>query len=164
MNKRQFISGLRKKLSRLPRKEAEERVAFYSEMIDDRMEEGLSEEEAVKAVGSVDNIAKQIPGAEGADGTKRDLSGWDIALLIIGSPIWAPLLIAALAIYFSLYAVLWSLVITMWAVELPFLIFYYISKYLFVACKHATVFSARLSKNGVALVGKIFRKIRYDED
>lgn len=164
MNKRQFISGLRKKLSRLPRKEAEERLNFYSEMIDDRIEEGLSEEEAVRAVGSVENIAKQIPGAEGADSMKRELSGWDIALLIIGAPLWAPLLIAALAIYFSLYAILWSLVAVLWAVELPFLIFYYISKYLFIACKYTTVFCARLTRGGVALIGKSFRKIRYDED
>lgn len=164
MNKRQFIAGLRKRLSRLPRKEAEERIGFYSEMIDDRMEEGLSEEEAVKAVGSLDNISKQIPGGKGADSVKRELSGWDIALIIIGAPLWAPLLLAALAIYFSLYAVLWSLIIAMWAVELPFLICYYISKYLFVACKAATVATAKLTRDGVALIGKSFRKIRYDED
>lgn len=164
MNKRKFISELRKKLSRLPRKEIEERLSFYSEMIDDHIEEGLSEEEAVRAVGSIENIAKQIPGAKGADSMKRELSGWDIALLIIGAPLWAPLLIAAFVIYFSLYIVLWSLVAVLWAVELPFLIFYYISKYLFVACKYVTIFCARLTRGGVALIGKSFRKIRYDED
>lgn len=164
MNKRQFISGLRKKISCLPKKEAEERLNFYSEMIDDRIEDGLSEEDAVREVGTIENIAKQIPGAKGAESIKRDLGSWDIALIIIGSPLWVPLLIAALAVYFSLYAVLWSLVIAAWAVELPFLICYYISKGLFIACKHFTLFSSKCTKGGVALVGRMFRKIRYDED
>ena len=164
MNKKQFIASLRKKLSRLPRAEADERLNFYSEMIDDRMEEGLSEEEAVKAVGSIDNISKQIPGGEGADSVKRELSGGDIALIILGSPIWAPLLLAALVLYFTMYIVFWALIISLWALELPFFIMEYISKPLFIACKQATLFAARVTKSGVAVIGKAFRKIRYDED
>ena len=60
MNKREFLARLRKELSGLPQSDREERLAFYSEMIDDRMEEGLSEEDAVSAVGSVEEIAAQI--------------------------------------------------------------------------------------------------------
>lgn len=47
MNKQEFLVKLRKGLSGLPKEDIEERLTFYSEMIDDRMEEGLSEEEAV---------------------------------------------------------------------------------------------------------------------
>ena len=43
MNKQEFIALLRKGLSGLPQKELEERLTFYSEMIDDRIEEGLTE-------------------------------------------------------------------------------------------------------------------------
>ncbi|MBR4295688.1 MAG: DUF1700 domain-containing protein, partial [Clostridia bacterium] len=60
MTKLKFIMSLHDKLSGLPQKEIEERLNFYSEMIEDRMEEGLSEEEAVAAIGSVDEIAEQI--------------------------------------------------------------------------------------------------------
>ncbi len=42
MTKQEFIAELRKGLSGLPKKELEERLTFYSEMIDDRMEEGLT--------------------------------------------------------------------------------------------------------------------------
>ena len=49
---------------------------------------------------------------------KRSRSGWEIALLILGFPLWFPLLVAAVAILFSLYIVLWSLVITLWAIEM----------------------------------------------
>lgn len=37
-------------------------------------------------------------------------------LLILGSPLWVPLLIAGCALLFSLYAVLWAVIILLWAV------------------------------------------------
>ena len=45
MNKKEFLSSLNKKLSKFSKQEVKERLVFYSEMIDDRVEEGLSEEE-----------------------------------------------------------------------------------------------------------------------
>ena len=60
MTKTEFVLELTSKLSLLPWEEVEDRISFYVEMIDDRMEDGLSEEEAVAAVGSVDEIAAQI--------------------------------------------------------------------------------------------------------
>ena len=47
MTKQAFLAALGERLVGLPQKDIEERLTFYSEMIDDRMEEGLSEEEAV---------------------------------------------------------------------------------------------------------------------
>lgn len=70
MTKLKFLLTLHEKLSGLPLEEVEERLAFYSEMIEDRMEEGLPEEEAVAAAGDIDAIAAQIAaelsGAESA--------------------------------------------------------------------------------------------------
>ena len=43
MTKLDFLMQLHSKLEKLPQDELEERLNFYSEMIDDRMEEGLSE-------------------------------------------------------------------------------------------------------------------------
>ena len=60
MNKQRFIASLKRRLARLPRREIAERVSFYSEMIDDRMEDGLSEEAAVAAIGPIDTIVMQI--------------------------------------------------------------------------------------------------------
>ena len=60
MTKLQFLLALHDKLASLPQKEVEERLNFYSEMIEDRMEDGLSEEQAVAAVGATDEIAAQI--------------------------------------------------------------------------------------------------------
>ncbi|MBQ2764193.1 MAG: DUF1700 domain-containing protein [Firmicutes bacterium] len=124
MNKQQFLEQLRDCLSGLPQNEMEERLTFYSEMIDDRMEEGLSEEDAVREIGSVDkvfsNIIDEIPLTELVKEKikpKRTLRAWEIVLLLLGAPLWFPLLIAGAAILLSIYAVIWAVVITLWAVD-----------------------------------------------
>lgn len=122
MHKQEFIANLRSKLSGLPSQEVEERLAFYSEMIDDRIEEGLTEQEAVSDIGPIEEIAVQIiadiPLAKIAKERikpKRELKAWEIVLLVLGSPIWFSLAVAAFAVMLSLYAVLWSLIISAWA-------------------------------------------------
>ena len=121
MTKIQFLLALGERLSDLPKEEMEERLRFYSEMIEDRMEEGLSEEEAVAAVGSVEEIGSQI-GADTPIGTlvkgnvsKRKMRPWEIVLLCVGSPIWLSLLIAAFAVIIALYAALWAVIVALWA-------------------------------------------------
>ncbi len=123
MTKLEFIEQMRKGLSGLPQNDIEERLAFYSEMIDDRMEEGLLEEEAVSAVGVVDEIVAQIISeiplvkiAKERIRPKRSLSAWEIVLLVLGSPIWLSLGIAAVAVILSLYISLWAVIISLWAV------------------------------------------------
>lgn len=119
MRKSQFLFSLRDRLDDLTQAEVEERLNFYSEMIDDRMEEGLSEEEAVAAVGAVDRVAAQIleeTPPEKKKAPKRKLKAWEITLLVLGSPVWVPLLIAAAAIAFSVYVSVWSVIVSLWAV------------------------------------------------
>jgi hypothetical protein len=48
------------------------------------------------------------------------LRGFEIALLILGFPLWFPLLAAAIAVGFSVYAALWSVVLSLYAVDLSF--------------------------------------------
>ncbi len=113
MNKQEFLSHLRRGLSGLPQEELEERLTFYSEMIDDRMEEGLSEEEAVRSIGSVESLIGQILLERSEEKPKRrHLKGWEIVLLLLSIPIWAPLLSAV----FSVYTGWWSIVVALWAV------------------------------------------------
>ena len=52
MNKTEFLDALRHALGKLPSYEVEQSIAFYAEMIDDRIEDGMSEQEAVAALGS----------------------------------------------------------------------------------------------------------------
>lgn len=109
MGKQEFLEQLRKGLSGLPPKETEERLSFYSEMIDDRMEEGLSEEEAVAAAGSVEELLAQVTAVPVKTGKgEKHHKPWVILLLVLGSPVWLPLGIAALAVALSLYISLWA--------------------------------------------------------
>ena len=123
MNKQEFLIQLSKGLSALPRDDIEERLIFYSEMIEDRIEEGLSEEEAVSAVGSVGEIVSQVVAdipltriVRERIRPKRCLKVWEIVLLALGSQIWLSIGIAAVAVILSLYASLWSVIISLWAI------------------------------------------------
>ena len=122
MNKQEFLAQLRKGLSGLPQEDIEERLTFYGEMLEDRMEEVFTEEEAVVAIGDVDEIVLQtvaeIPLAKIAKERikpKRRMKAWEIVLLALGSPIWLALGLAA-AVVFALYLALWAVVAALWAV------------------------------------------------
>ena len=128
MKKQEFLDILKKRLSHLPKQELAERLLFYSEMLDDRMEEGLLEEEAVASIGTLDEIVSQAL-AEQPLGKreKRQRKTWETVLLWVGSPIWFALGIAGLAVVFSLavagiavvfsvYVVMWAVIVSLWAV------------------------------------------------
>ena len=162
MNRQQFSRALARRLSNLPRGEIRERLAFYNEMIDDRMEEGLSEEEAVRAIGSIDALA---PVSDATSESKRAcvkekrLSASEIVWMVIGAPIWLPLFLVALAVIGAVYAVLWSLVLAVWAIEAPFFVMGFVSKYLFVFCKNATICSANFTKYSASRLSRAFQAI-----
>ena len=124
MNKEEFASKLRKQLSGMPKQELDERISFYCEMINDRIEDGLSEQEAVNAIGSVESIANQIltdtPLLKLAKEKllpKRKLTTLEIILLVLGAPIWFSILITLFSIGFSIFISLWAIIISLWATE-----------------------------------------------
>lgn len=127
MNKQEFLEKLRKELSGLPREDIEEWLKFYSEMIDDRLEEGILEEDAVVLLGDVSNISANIIAETPVTKivksnlrSARSLKTFEIVLLILGSPVWFSLLIAAFAILICVYVSVWAVIISLWAVEVSF--------------------------------------------
>ena len=127
MKKQDFLLKLKDELLGLPSKEVNDRINFYAEMIDDRIEDGFSEEQAVEQIGTVESVAQQIlveiplsKIVKERITPSRKLKTWEIVLLALGSPIWLALLISAFAVAISLYAVLWSLVVCTWAVFVSF--------------------------------------------
>ena len=124
MNKQEFLAKLRNSLSGLPQEDIEERLTFYSEMLDDRIEEGVSEAEAVAAIGPVDAVAAQILGdtpltklVKEKVKPNRARKAWEIVLLVLGSPIWLSLFLAVCAIILAVYLVVWSVVVVLWSIE-----------------------------------------------
>ncbi len=127
MNKEDFFCALRTKLSGLPQEDLERSLEFYREAIDDRMESGLTEEDAVEDLGPVDEIAEQIlsetplPKLIRAKVTpSRALRAWEILLLVLGCPVWLPLILAAVITGLAVYVVIWSVIISVYAVVLAF--------------------------------------------
>ena len=129
MTKKEFLSALSRGLSGLPRREREERVSFYREMIDDRIEEGMPEPDAVASVGTVEGTVSQILAERPAvvsETPKKSGGGrvWVIVLLVLGFPVWFPLLLSGFAILFSVFvtaaSVTFSLFVALWAVDVAF--------------------------------------------
>jgi len=127
MNKEQFINDLKSRLKYMPDADAGRSVDYYSEMIDDCIEGGMSEEDAVKSMGAVEEIAGQIlaecdepPKKTGKIKSGRKLHTWEITLLAVGSPVWFPIVLALLIVAISVYAVVWAAVCVMYAVFITF--------------------------------------------
>lgn len=123
MKKEEFLNKLRIKLSNLPKEDLDERINFYSEMIDDRIEDGFQEEEAINDIGTLDEVSRQVIAnyplkklIKEKVTPKKKINIATIILLVLGSPIWLSLLIAVIVVLFSLYVVLASLLISLWAV------------------------------------------------
>ena len=124
MTKAQFIDELMYRLEGMPREDAERIRDYCTELIDDRCEEGYTEEAAVEALGSLDDIIKEAreavsPGTLSEKKPKRkmgkSMSPWVIILLIIGSPVWLSLFIVIFAVMISLYVTAWALTTPVYA-------------------------------------------------
>ena len=118
MNKNEFLSELEKRLNGLPKEDINNRIMFYGEMIDDRVDEGKSEEEAIADLGGIDNVVNEIAKdtplfklVKEKVKPKKKMSGLTIALLILGFPLWFPLLITFFVLCFVGYILLWTFVI-----------------------------------------------------
>lgn len=127
MNKQEFLKALKKALHGLPEDDIQKSLDFYNEMIDDRMEDGVLEQEAVAAIGDPQEIAKQIladiPIAKLVRQkikSKHQMSVLEIVLLVLGSPIWLSLIIAVTAVVFAVYVSLWSVIISLYSVAAAF--------------------------------------------
>lgn len=121
MNKQEFLLALRNNLSALPKTQIDEHILFYNEIIDDHIEDGLSEEQAIAQIGLPEQIAKQILADSPIEKIKttkpkRRLKIWEIVVIVLGSPIWVSLLLSALSAVLSLYVGLWCIVIALWSV------------------------------------------------
>ena len=124
MTKEVFLKTLREKLKVLPEEDIEERISFYEEIINDKMDEGKTEEQAVEEIGPVDDVVYEI--VQDTPLTKlvkkkvkpsRKLKGWVIALICIGFPLWFPLALVAFILCLVGYLLIWVLVAVCYAVE-----------------------------------------------
>ena len=146
VNKMQFLRAVREKTVHLPLSEVNRLREYFNEMIDEAMEEGLSEEEAVDRLGTWEEICAQIvefltsepqpieaikeepakepqnPIPEKKPKKRISLPMWAVVLLILTSPVWGAIVlslgIAVFAVIVSLVVIGGALVISLFAVVL----------------------------------------------
>ncbi len=124
MTKNAFLTELHQRLSGLEKEALEQRLAFYDEIIEEYVKGGVPEEEAVAKVGTVDVIVAQvmseIPLTKLVARKMPQKQSWNagkIIALILTFPFWFPCLIVMVTLLFTLYIVLWALVISLFAVD-----------------------------------------------
>ena len=125
MNKSEFLHILRSCLGQLTAEEREQNIAYYEELFSDMLEEGMSEEEAAAHLGDPEQIAWEILAEQPlpllVKSRVRPSGGWtalSITLIVLGSPVSLPLLMAAAAVILSVFVVIWALILSVLAVAL----------------------------------------------
>ncbi|MBO5088943.1 MAG: DUF1700 domain-containing protein [Lachnospiraceae bacterium] len=125
MNKSEFLAALRERLNGVPEEDINKSLDFYGEMIDDRVEDGMSEEEAVGALGSMEEIINQILSEVSLPKLvkekvkpKQALKAWEVVLLVLGAPVWVPIILALCSVVLSCYLVVWVMIISLYALDL----------------------------------------------
>lgn len=126
MTKIEFLDKLQELIQEYPSEETQQSLDYYSEMIDDRMEDGMTEAEVIASLGPVEKIAEQIK-CELPITTlvKHEIKGkrmpvWSIVLLIIGSPLWLSIVVTIAVVVLSLYLTVWLLALAFWICDLSF--------------------------------------------
>ena len=116
MTKADFLRLLERALMQLSEEERRKNLEYYSELLDDMMEEGMTEAEATAKLGSPNQIAQSIlqemPLGKLVSTRMKPKSGWTplaIVLAVVGSPVWVPLLLAGVAVMLAVFVSIWAL-------------------------------------------------------
>ena len=119
--KREYLNQLSSALKPMKRAERKRSIAYFSEVIDDRMEDGSTEEQVVSGMEPVADAASRILAEAQEHGTmKKQVSIWAIILIVLGFPVWFPLLAAVAILVITLYAVVWILIGTVFIISVSF--------------------------------------------
>ena len=124
MTKETFLAEIREKIQGLPQSDIEKFLDYYAEMIDDYVEDGRTQEEAIRELGSVEEIVEQILKETPLPHLVQEkvrpshaLRAWEIILLILGSPIWLPLALTVVLLFFCAYALVWMVIVLLYAID-----------------------------------------------
>ncbi len=129
MTKREFLKTLDSLLSHVPMRERQKAHDFYEELIDDHIESGLTEEDAVATLEDVNAIAhKIINESQNADIPAKRKKTWLAVTLAATCIIWGPIAISLAVTLLCLYISIWAVAISLFAaaigciISLPFCI------------------------------------------
>ena len=131
MNKQEYLDTLRDALEKQSISNIDNMIEYYDEMICDRMEDGMSEEDAVNSMDSIPDIVheavldKSVPTLvkekvkKSRDKAKSEGKEWIwILLAVLGFPVWFPLVLTFAILLFVFFLVFWILVGTLFIIVL----------------------------------------------
>ena len=126
MSKNEFLTRLSRALSELPQSEIQKTLDYYTEIINDAIEDGKNEDEIILDLGSINDISKKIIAeTKPQNSANNDINFKNhkitlpvIILLIISSPVWLSVIIALFAVIFSIYISVWSVVVSLFVTAL----------------------------------------------
>lgn len=109
MKKNEFMDILKKKLKNESYEYVCQVVEYYDEIISDRIEDGMSETDAIASLGDIDDILLNMNGDDIIEMKPRSKKSTAIVgvLLVLGFPLWGSLLAAGLLLLLSAYIVIW---------------------------------------------------------
>lgn len=179
MNKTQFCALLGNKLKPyLSPKEMYKTLNFFEEMIDDRIDEGLSEEEAVSQLGDINIIVDQILDEHniGKKQTKlvwrfipRELGFINIVLLF---PAWITIFSLVASLFIVILSIIFSIVLSIIAIFIGGILLILKSPFYLIYERNISYFLDTLGFgfviSGAGLIGiywliKIYNKLRQND-
>ena len=179
MNKTQFCALLGNKLKPyLSPKEIYKTLNFFEEMIDDRIDEGLSEEEAVSQLGDINIIVDQILDEHniGKKQTKlvwrfipRELGFINIVLLF---PAWIIIFSLVVSLFIVILSIIFSIVFSIIAIFIGGILLILKSPFYLIYERNISYFLDTLGfgfvNSGAGLIGiywliKIYKKSRQND-
>ena len=122
MTKGEFLNRLDQGLAQLPAADRGRYVESYAELIEDKMEDGMDESAAVGSLQAPEEIVHEIfcatPASMPVLATVKAKGGkraGSVILIVLGAPVWLPLLVALGAVVLSVWLVFWSVVVSLYA-------------------------------------------------
>lgn len=182
MNKTQFCALLENKLKPyLSPKEMYKTLNFFEEMIDDRIDEGLSEEEAVSQLGNIDIIVDQILDEHNIGKKQTKLVwrfvprkiptelGFIITVLLL--PVWITIFALGASLFIVILSIIFSIVLTIIAIFIGGILLILKSPFYLIYERNISYFLDTLGfgfvNTGIGLIGiywllKMHKKSRRD--
>ena len=182
MNKTQFCALLGNKLKPyLSPKEMYKTLNFFEEMIDDRIDEGLSEEEAVSQLGDINIIVDQILDEHNIEKKQTKLIwrfipqkisselGFIIGVLLF--PVWITIFSLGASLFIVILSIIFSIVLTIIAIFIGGILLILKSPFYLIYERNISYFLDTLGfgfvNTGIGLIGiywllKMHKKSRRD--
>lgn len=112
MNRTEFINELNEKLVTLSSNDREEAISYYSEIIDDAVEEGKSEKKAIKELGDINDIIKRIIESQETNKSSHNDIFTKRLLFILASPF----IFSGIALLISMFLVAYSVILSLYCI------------------------------------------------